>query len=152
MPKLMKSNTQNKAIFALGAKWKMHHEDLRDLAFDVTQGRTDKISELTFDEANGMISRLGGTPFHSKSKRTVQHYRQQAGIKQIATEKHLKLMRDLAERRGMSAEGLGDISAGVNKGNRTPHTTKEVNNVIEALKAMNKRDRIFGAFKQETAA
>jgi galactokinase len=154
MPKTaMKTKAQNSAIFGLGARLKCSHEDLRELAFDVTNGRTDQISELTFDEANGMISRLGGRPFVKNpqfdSKRAEQHRKQEAGVETIATGTHKDFMRSLARKRGMDAAGLGDLSAKVNKGLREPRTSKEVNRVVEAIKAMNRRDRTFNAFKKD---
>ena len=155
MPKLLKTSAQNRAIFGLGAKRNWGHEDLRELAFDVTGGRTDSLKALTFDEANGMIRRLGGRAFDQPnqfgSKRTENWRRQKAGIKTIATAKHIDLMTSLARKRGMSEDGLGDLSARVNQGSRKPRTSKEVNRVVEAIKAMNTRDRVFNLKKQEAA-
>lgn len=153
MPKLMKTPAQNKAIFGLAAKVGCSHDDLRELAFDVTKERTDSLKQLTFDEANAMIRRLGGRAFNApsqfNSKRTEQHYKQKAGIETIATATHVDLMKMLARKRGMSEEGLGDLSARVNKGLKKPRTSKEVSRVIEAIKAMNERDKTFNVFKKE---
>lgn len=151
MSKKMKTLAQNKAIFGLGAKMKCSHEDLQELAYDVTAGRTASIAKLSFEEANGMIVRLGGRAFspNPPSRRTEQYHRQKEGVQAIATATHLDYMRRLARGRNMSDQGLGDLSSKVNKGERSPRTSKEVNRVIEAIKVMNKRDQTFGAFKKE---
>lgn len=151
MPEKKKTLAQNRAIFGLGSKMKCSHEDLQELAYDVTGGRTASIAKLTFKEANGMIERLGGRPFtqRPRSARTDQYHRQKAGIEAIATSTHIDHMKRLARERNMSDDGLGNLSARVNKGVRIPRTSKEVNRVIEAIKAMNERDRTFGAFKKK---
>lgn len=145
-----KTLQQNRAIFGLGQKRGCAHEDLRELAFDVTNGRTDSIKELNFDEANGMILRLGGRVFTPQfgSKRTEQHHRQRAGISQIATAKHLKLMKDLAAKRNMTEDGLERLCRRM-LDKPAPRTTSDTNKIIEAIKAMNKRDATFGAFNKD---
>lgn len=149
MPKL-RTKSQNSKMFGLAAKCGLAHDDLRDYAAEISGGRTDHTSELYISEMDAIIHRLESVAQPKQpSRRTVNYRRQVAGVKQITTQPHLKMMNDLAQKRGMSADGLGDMSARVNDGERTPRTTKEVNNVIEALKAMNKRSRTFGAFKKE---
>lgn len=142
MPKFQpKTSSQIRAIFGLGRTLKMTDEDLKELAFDVTKERVDRLSQLSFDEANGMISRLGGDPFTKsyQPRRTLNYQRQQAGVKQIAQPQHLKLMNDLAEGRGITEDGLKNLCRRM-LGHYRPITTDETNKVIEALKAMNARD------------
>ena len=131
---------QNNAIFGLAAKHGIDHESLRDLAADVSDGRVDRLGQISFDEANKIIHRLGGEPFRSsQSRRTTNYQRQQAGVTQIAQPVHLKKMEDLAAGRGWSAESLEKFCLRVIKCPR-PRTTDETNKIIEAIKAMNKRD------------
>lgn len=153
MPKY-RSATQNKRLWGLAAKLGLEHEDLRDYAHEYSGGRTDHTSKLYFNECEKLNNYLDGlaNPKKEWSPRTVRRRRQKANVPQIATQKHLKMMQDLADKRGMSEDGLGDLSARVNAGVRKPRTSKEVNHVIEAIKAMNKRDRIFGAFKPVAGA
>lgn len=150
MPEQMKTPAQNKAIFGLGAKMKCAHEDLRELAFDVTRGRTDSIKQLTFDEANGVIKRLGGRPFTKefKPRRTEQYHRQEAGVKKLVTAAHLDHLTILARECGMTQEGLESLCKRMIKVKK-PRTSSECNKVIEAIKAMNARDRTFGGFKKQ---
>src|SRR4051794_6836009 len=62
-----------------------------------------RLSELTFDEANAVIVKLGGTAFSLRgfSKRTENYRKQQAGIKTIETDAHLGLIDELARGRGI---------------------------------------------------
>lgn len=151
MAKQMKTPAQNRAIFGLGAKRSCTHEDLRDLAFDVTGGRTDALSKLTFDEANGMIERLGGRPFTRQfnSRRTENYHKQKAGVETIVTTEHLeKLSKVWFAKAHRTAEGLEALCQRINKTPK-PRTTKECSKVIEAIKSMNKREQTFSAFKKD---
>lgn len=151
MPKFQpRSIKQNNAIFGLASKHGVDIESLRDLAAEVSDGRIDRLSMLSFEEANRMIHRLGGDPFAGSGtpRRTVNYQRQQAGVQQIAQPAQLALMRDLAAGRGISDDGLERMCRRMLKGNPYPRTTAETNKIIEALKAMNARD----ARKQEVAA
>jgi hypothetical protein len=141
MPKFQpRTIKQNNAIFGLAAKHGIDHESLRDLAAEVSDGRVDRMGQISFDEANKIIHRLGGDPFNSRqARRTVNYQRQQAGVHQIAQGSHIELMKKLADGRGISDEGLERLCQRMIKSPR-PRTTYETNKIIEALKAMNKRD------------
>lgn len=140
MPKPQpKENFQLRRIFGLAKPLNCDEEALRDLAGDVTNGRTSSLAELTFDEANAMIVRLGGEAMTKKARRTINYQRQQAGVKQIETAAHKDFMHELARLRGMTEEGLEKLGTRM-LGHWPPRTTAEGNKVIEALKAMNKRD------------
>jgi hypothetical protein len=144
MPKTQpKKNFQVRRIFGLAKPLNCGEEDLRALAADVSGGRVGRLSLVNFDEANAIIERLGGEPFRSSGvpRRTVNYHRQQAGVQQIAQASHLKLMDDMAAKRGIGIDGLERLCRRMLKGNSRPRTTSETNNIIEALKAMNKRDR-----------
>ncbi|MBS1793378.1 MAG: hypothetical protein JSS81_05965 [Acidobacteria bacterium] len=151
MSKQMKTTAQNRAIFGLGAKLGCGKEELRELAYDVTGGRTDALSKLTFDEANGMIQRLGGRPFTKtfNSRRTENYHRQKAGVETIVTTEHLeKLSKLWFAKPHRTAEGLEALCQRINKTPK-PRTAKECSRVIEAIKSMNKRDQTFSAFKKD---
>jgi hypothetical protein len=143
MPKTFtpKTTAQLRAIFGLGRKRRCTDEDLRELAYDVTSGRIERLSQLSFDEANSMITRLGGDAFTTSRvpRRTVNYHRQQAGVKQIAQSAHLHKMQELADGRGITEEGLKNLCRRM-LGHYRPLTTSETNKIIEALKAMNARD------------
>lgn len=152
MPKqLTKTLAQNKAIFGLASKMHCGREDLAELVFDVTGGRTEHISKLTFDEANGVIVRLGGRAFTPQfnSKRTEQYHRQKAGVEQIVSQAHLaKLNQIWSAKPDRTNEGLTQLCQRVIKSDR-PRTTKDCNKIIEAIKSMNQRNRAFGAFQKD---
>lgn len=141
----LKTTEQLRAIFGLGKKLGMEKEDLEQLAADQTGGQVERLSQLSFDQANAMISHLGGDPIGATRlpKRTANYHRQKAGVRQIETKKHLDLIDELARLRNMSPEGLEKLCMRMIKKPR-PTTTKEGNAIVEALKAMNKRDKIGG--------
>lgn len=139
---VLKTTAQIKAIFGLGAKMRCSHDDLRELAFDVTDGRTNSLRKLTFAEANGMIRRLGGRVFDQPfgSRRTENHHKQQAGIKTVVTADHRAKLEKLRLGRGITVDGLTRMCLRMIKAER-PRTAQECNKIIEALKAMNARDK-----------
>lgn len=142
-----KTPAQNKAIWALASKRGFAEEDLRDLCEQEFGSRS--ISKLTFDKANHLISKLGGNPFPTAelSRRGVQYHRQKAGVEQLPSQTHISLMWKLARERGMTDDGLASLCWKM-LGHSKPRTTKETSKVIEALKAMNKRDANKAAEKE----
>lgn len=144
MPKFQpKTSKQLRAIFGLAKPLNCDEDSLRELAAEVSNNRIARLSLLSFAEANALIKRLGGEPFSfggTTPRRTVNYQKQQAGIPTIETRRHLNLMDDLANKRGMSAEGLQKLCRRMLKGKSRPTTTSEGNKIIEALKAMNRRD------------
>jgi hypothetical protein len=129
------------------ARWSTK-EHLETIAATVTNGRVSSLSELTFDEANAIIVRLGGSAFPLYSKRTENHRKQQAGIKTIETDAQLQLIRELAILRNWSVESLNKFCQRVIKKD-LPTTTEEGNKIVEGLKAMNRRDGLL-AFPART--
>jgi len=155
MPR-MKTNAQNKRIFGLKAKLGLEHEDLREIAFLVSDGRVEQISKLTELEAAAIIrtleSKLPQSQQPEVSRRTINYRRQKAGVEIIVTPTHLDYMRKLWRKvEGRTDEGLESLSLKVIK-HAKPRTSKECSKVIEAIKAMNSREKTFGAFKKEEAA
>lgn len=138
-----KTTEQLRAIFGLGRSLGMAKEDLEELAFDLTGGRTARLSQITFDEANAIVVRLNGDPFPAPghvARRTMAYRDQKAGIKRIESARHLRLISDLAAKRGMSEAALAGLCKRIIK--RThPVTTAQGNKVIEALKAMLAREK-----------
>lgn len=136
-----KTAAQLRRIFGLGTTVKMSKSDLEDLAFDVSRGRTERLSKLTFEEANGLIVRLGGDAFPvSRSRRTRQYHRQLAGVQKLVSGPQRTYLDSLRKGRGISDEGFEKMCVRT-IGMPKPRTTKEANIMIEALKSMNKRDR-----------
>lgn len=84
------------------------------------------------------------TEEYGNSKRTENYRKQQAGIKSIETENHLNFIDELARLRNMSSEGLEKMGTRMLK-HWPPRTTAEGNKIVEALKAMNKRDGLGSA-------
>lgn len=141
---MTKTHAQIKAIFALAKRQgiEMDEDAKAGLALTASVGRTDRISFLSFDEANRLIVHLGGDPLPSSGtpRRTVNYHRQQAGVQQIAQKNHLNKMVAMAEERGISKAGLESLCRRMLKGSPSPKTTAETNKIIEAIKAMNERD------------
>lgn len=151
-----KTHAQIRRMFGLGNRLGCGKNDLEELAWEVSNGRVGRLSGLSFDEANAMIVRLGGNPFPNSPparggvaavsadgvvgvpRRTVNYRRQKAGIPQIATTRHLNFMRDLAQKRGITEDGLERLCRRMIDKPR-PRTTAETSKIIEALKAMVKR-------------
>lgn len=135
------SNNQIKAIWALSHKLGFDSDDTHQKVEEVT-GKTS-IRALTRNQADDVIESLGGTPsFRDKAstpRRTIQYRRQSAGVTTLATQEHLEKMRSLANGRGITAEGLKSLCRRMIKRD-VPLSTKDTNKIIEALKAMNKRD------------
>ena len=141
-----KTTDQLRAIFGLGKSLGMDKGDLEELAADQTDGKVERLSLLTFDQANAMITHLGGDAFPAPGHvavRTANHRKQKAGIKTVETGKHLRLIADLAAKRNMSEIGLASLCMRIIK-RSSPQTTAQGNKIIEALKAMNKRDGLAG--------
>jgi hypothetical protein len=141
-----KTNAQIGRIFGLAKKRGVELDDDTKAGFAITAsaGRTDRLSQLSFDEANIVITNLGGDAYTTaKPRRTLNYHRQQAGIQQIAQGSHLQMMRELAEGRGISDEGLKNLCRRMLKGKDAPRTTADTNKIIEALKAMNARDAAY---------
>lgn len=137
-----KTTDQLRAIFGLGKNVGMDKSDLEGLAEVMTNGQVERLSLLSFDQANAMITHLGGDAFPAPghvAKRTENYRKQKAGIKTVESGKHLRMIADLAARRKMSEAGLASLCMRIIK-RPAPTTTAQGNKVVEALKAMIKRD------------
>ena len=116
-------------------------DELRDIVEDVTK-RTRSISALSYSEAERVIQRLKGKTY--VPRRTMQYRHRKAGIKQLVQQSQLDLIAELASQRNWSPKTLADFCMRQCKRNK-PLTTDEANKVIEALKAMNKREGLWAA-------
>lgn len=145
-----KTTDQLRAIFGLAKSRGVEMDDDTKAALSLraSKDRTDRLSMLSFDEANVLIKHLGGDPIpqsqiaNGKSqipRRTLNHRKQKTGVVTLASPGHLAKMDRLAADRGMSREGLERMCLRMLKTKR-PRTAVAVNAVIEALKSMNKRD------------
>ncbi len=137
-----KTTDQLRAIFGLGKGLGMEKSDLEELAAAKTGGKVERLSLLSFDQANEMIKHLGGDPFPGAghvAARTANYRKQKAGVKTVESTKHLRLINDLAAKRNMSAAGLASLCMRIIK-KPAPLTTAQGNKIVEALKAMNARD------------
>lgn len=142
---MTKTTDQLRAIFGLGKNLGMAKEDLEEMAYDLTGGSVERLSQLTFAQANAMIERLGGEAFEAAAgvpKRTENYRKQVAGIKIVETQKHLDMIAELARLRGIGSEGVAKLAARM-KVAYPPRTTEEGNKLVEALKAMNVRDGLM---------
>lgn len=123
-------------------------EFLEDLASQVSGGAVERLSLLSFGQANQMIRELGGDPIPHQTpgggpSRTERHRRQKAGVVRIASPGQLRVLSDLAAGRGITDQGLKNLCNKMIK-KPAPRTSAEASKIIEAIKAMNKRDEQYG--------
>lgn len=138
-----KTLAQHRRIFALGTKLGFGVDELRELA--ESEFGQPSLSNLTFDQANHLINRLGGLPFPKRPdftpRRTVQDRRRKAGVTSIVSPTHLDHLRNLWRVDPARTEpGLEALTRRI-IGHAKPRTGAECNKVIEAVKSMNKRFR-----------
>ena len=142
MPKKPRKRTlkQNLIIHArIGKTPDFSADDKAAMVLDITNGRERSTKELSKDEADVMIERLGGST-SPVSVRAAQYHRQKAGVPQIVTQKQLKKIDKGWTRFDHRTDfGLQKLCWNVIKKAR-PATTKEANKIIEAIKSMNERE------------
>lgn len=136
-----KTHGQVKALFGIARQCGLDDDQLHDVVEDVTK-RTRSIKELTHSEADRVIARLKGK--NNVPLRTLQYRRRKAGVEQIVQETQLQLIAQLASQRNWSSETLVNFCRKMVK-RAKPATTSEANKIIEALKAMNRRDDLWAA-------
>jgi hypothetical protein len=121
------------------AMWKLVNEqvgteEFRTWIFDLTNGKSESSSDLNFDQKNYVIEKLGGTPF----RRNRKNYG--SNVIDIDTAKQGKLLNDWWFKYShRTKEGLEKLCEKTIKKN-TPITVKDYQQMIEAVKAMNKRE------------
>lgn len=130
-----KTTGQLRTIFAVGKERGLDHDSLREMA-------GGSLRELSYSEAEKLIQRLKGQSF--VPLRTLQHRRAKAGVKVMVQQTQLDLIAQLAAQRQWTNYTLTAFCLKVCKRGR-PATTNEANKIIEALKAMNRRDDLWAA-------
>ena len=125
------------------------HELVASVLMESCQGSSPTVREgavsiasLTYAQAEAVIQRLKGRGF--VPRRTLQYRRQKAHVHQLVTREQLTLIAELASQRNWSAQTLADFCRRQCKAEK-PRTTGDANKVIEALKAMNKREGLWAA-------
>lgn len=129
------ADRQHAAMWAC-VKKNMTDSDFREWIFDLTNGKSESSSDLSFEQKNHIISKLGGTPFESKQKRRTQYF---TNVKKMITADQKAKIEDLCIVRGMSSDGLKSLCTRMLK-KAYPTTVQEGQKVIEAIKAMIERD------------
>lgn len=132
-----KTKAQVRSIFGRAKERGLNDEQLHSLVSAETG--LDSIRALNKEQADKVIVALGGVALTSrKSRRTAQHHRQKAGVKQIVTQEQLNLMTFLADQLGWT---IGSTEKFCKRQIRRekPTTTEEANKVIEGMKAILKR-------------
>ena len=143
-----KEYSQVRAIWAIarekGIDSDLLHEIVAEVLVSTGSGsdRVASISALTYSEANRVIERLKGNAY--VPLRTLQARRQRAGVKQVVTREMLKKITELAAQRNWSVMSLRNFCIR-QCGHSKPRTTEDANKIIEALKAMNKREGLCAA-------
>jgi hypothetical protein len=149
------TDSQRRAIFGLAKRNGLDDETIRS-AVEAVTGRTvdfqhTGISDLSFSEANGVMVKLGGVPFAS---RELHRQRAKAEIKRAVRKggnpdikSQLDLIAELASQREQmrgKPEALKAFCKRCIKKD-APTTTTEATIIIEALKAMNRREGLWAA-------
>lgn len=141
-----KTAGQNRAIFGAATAAGLDIDLVRDIVESITSETRKEpsrsISGLSYAEAERVIARVKGKSF--VPTRTLQDRRRKAGVKQLVQQSQLDLIAELASQRHWPALTLGHFCFKVCK-RAKPLTTGEANKVIEALKAMNKREGLWAA-------
>jgi hypothetical protein len=143
------TDRQRRAIFGLARRHELKEDGLHVVVSgvvnrEIAPERTG-VSTLTFAEANAVIEKLGGVPFAARGEIRA---RSENGVKRLArpaksgVASQLDYIAFLAsqrpEMRGRPHALTAFIQRIIKK--EIPGTTEEANVVIEALKAMNRRD------------
>lgn len=149
------TDSQRRAVFGLVKRSGLDDDTLR-AAVEAVTGRTvdfqhTGVSDLSFEEGNALIVKLGGVPFAS---RELHRQRAKAEIKRAVRKggnpdikSQLDLIAELASQREQmrgKPEALKAFCVRCIKKD-APTTTTEATVIIEALKAMNRREGLWAA-------
>lgn len=141
MPKFIpRTNKQNSAFHKLLNKWKFDSEAKAQFVFDITKGRTESSKEMSFDEMNFAIEKLGGTPFQSKEKRQTRYFpKNVVGLDPISKEA-IQVMEEYRAKlpRLLNDDAFKNLCLRTIK-KEYPTRVKDGQRMIECLKAMSKR-------------
>lgn len=140
-PARSKSTAQVRAIFGEARRCGLDSDALHELVAGLVPG-TGSIKSLTFTQAEAVIEKLKGSSF--VPRRTLQWRRKKSGVTQVVQKSQLQLIAELASQRNWSSETTVNFCRR-QAGHYPLRTTQDANKVIEALKAMNKRDNLWAA-------
>jgi len=141
-----RTKLQNSIIHAQKTTAGISAENYRALIFNLTNGRTESSAEMDTREADELIKALGGTPppRYKGSRRTQQRRNQTAGVIVLMTAGQWGTINFLAQERWgegvQTSAALGKLVLRVIKRDKIK-TSQEAQKIIEALKAMNARDK-----------
>lgn len=134
---MKRTKLQNSIIHAQKNKIGISDDDYRAAVLAISNGRTDSSADLDVKEANALIEKLGGTA-PKKWNATAAH-----NVEKLVSHAQRSLLTQLSITRwnDQHATSLASFCNSPKMlGKPYPRTSKEAQRVIEALKAMNKRD------------
>lgn len=136
-----RTKTQNKSIHALLGKHGIDAETKAAMVERITNNRTSHTSQMSFAEANQLITELDGKP-HDRSLRTMQYTRAKAGVVSMITSQQRERIKLLSVNRWGNnySAPLQALCMRMLKKSE-PVTSPDAQKVIEAIKAMNARDK-----------
>ena len=137
---MKRTKLQNAIIHQRRNVTKITDENYRVLVFNLTNGRTETSAEMTTQEADELIKALGGVP-PVRSRRTQQRRNKAAGVIGLITPAQTATLNALAEARWGTdyTKPLAALCQRMHRRN-APHTSKQAQSLIEAIKAMQARD------------
>lgn len=137
---MKRTKLQNAIIHQRRSVTKITEENYRVLVFNLTNGRTETSAEMTTQEADELIKALGGVP-PVRSRRTQQRRNQKAGVVALVTPAQTQTLITLAEARWGNdyIKPLQSLCQRIHR-RSAPHTSKQAQSLIEAIKAMQARD------------
>jgi hypothetical protein len=153
MPKFIpRTNRQNSAFHKLVGKWKFDTEAKAQFVFDITKGRTESSKEMSFDEMNCAIEKLGGTPFQSKEKRQTRYFpKNVVGLDPISKDA-IRVMEEYRAKLPRLESDLAFQKLCLNVIKKVyPTRVRDGQKMIECLKAMSNRAVTTTADLQEVA-
>ncbi len=144
MPKknkfIPRTNKQNSAFHELLGKFKIDDAMKAEIVKEATNGRETSSSKMSFDEMNWAIEiKLGGTAFASRTKRKTTWYpKNVVGMISPQAKDKITEIRNMRPQLASPEAWQRFCQRMLHKSE--PRTVTDGQKVIEALKAMNKRD------------
>lgn len=138
---MKRTKLQNSIIHARRKVRGISDEYYKTLVFNISNGRTETSADLSVEEADRLISALGGVP-PAHSRRTQQRRNKAAGVIALITPAQTQTLNALAEARWGTdyAKPLSALCQRMHRRN-APHTSKQAQSLIEAIKSMQARDQ-----------
>lgn len=151
-PNANRTKLQNSIIHASKNNAKISNDNYRALVFRISAGRTESSADLTVKEANELIEALGGTA----PGKALNKPRHKAGnnVTNLPSEAQTSHLKSLAVQR-WGAENYATAFSALCQhtiSKPKPLTAAHAKTMIEAIKAMNKRDSQKKSQKKQEAA